>query len=238
MKRIVRLAREQGIALDSSLLLKYPEGTWFWGALYHDESAAEQLAGPLAEQVERILTQKPPAERQIRLAALRPVKNQAAVARAKKVYYKASDAARMAYNKAKALTPPPYTGITDPAWKACKEVNTAQKAFNKACVAQWAIEYPNHPIWRDEGLEFPFAYATKLNFNDEQTEAWKRCTGIVIDDNAIFNALYEVIVETTASGVSINFDGPGKLVSILHIKRREPTQSLPTKNMKQNPEQL
>ena len=72
MKRIVRLAREQGIALDSSLLLKYPEGTWFWGALYHDESAAEQLAGPLAEQVERILTQKPPAERQIRLAASRP----------------------------------------------------------------------------------------------------------------------------------------------------------------------
>ena len=89
------LASAQGITLDPLLLVDYPVGTWFWAI--HHEVVAEQLTEPLANRIECILTKKSADERKIRLAALRPVKNQGAIAPAGKAYSEATATAAKAY---------------------------------------------------------------------------------------------------------------------------------------------
>ena len=162
MKRIVRLAREQGITLDPLLLVDYPIGTWFWAI--HHEIIAEQLDEPLANRIECILAQKDVSERKIRLAALRPVKDQGAAAAAGKACNKAIAAAWKARDEAiaaawkvcnKAIVGKAYDEVVATAWKAYDEAIAAARqaykeaiaAAQKTCTAQWAAEYPDHPAW-------------------------------------------------------------------------------------------
>ena len=169
MKRIVRLAREQGITLDPLLLVDYPIGTWFWAI--HHEVVAEQLTEPLANRIECILTQKNASERKVRLAALRPVKNPESIAAVWKAYYEAAAAAakachkattaarkaaaRKAYAKATAAAGKAYEEAITPARQAYSEATaTAAKACHEATAAQWAAEYPDHPAWGENGLVF------------------------------------------------------------------------------------
>ena len=166
MKSITTLASEQGIVLHESLLIDYPIGTWFW-CIHHSEMV-ENLTEPLANRIRYILTEKPEPERKIRLAALRPVKSQQAIADAwaarDKVIAPAWAArdkviadARAAYDKAFAdPTRAAYDKAIADAWAAYdKVIDPARAAYDKAIADAWAAEYPDHPAWWNEkGLVF------------------------------------------------------------------------------------
>ena len=134
MKRIVRLAREQGITLDPLLLVDYPIGTWFWAI--HHEVVAEQLTEPLANRIECILTHKNASERKVRLAALRPVKNPESIATAEKAYAKATAPAWKAYDEAFASAQKAYYEAIAPAQKAYNEA-IAAASYSEATTAAW-----------------------------------------------------------------------------------------------------
>ena len=78
---LLSLASPQGITLDPCLLKDYPIGTYFYAV--HHQSIAEPLTEPLANRIHYILTEKPANERKTRLAALRPVLDQKACAKAR-----------------------------------------------------------------------------------------------------------------------------------------------------------
>ena len=139
------LASAQGITLDPLLLVDYPIGTWFWAI--HHEVVAEQLTEPLANRIECILTQKNASERKVRLAALRPVKNQESVASAQKAYKEAIAPAWNVYDEA--ITP-----VEKAYYEAIEAVAAARKARDEAITPQWTAEYPDHPAWGGNGLVF------------------------------------------------------------------------------------
>ena len=97
-QEIAELARAQGITLDPCLLREYPIGTPFW-CVHHSE-ICEPLTEPLANRIRYILTQKPEAERRVRLKALRPVMNRAEYKKALAEYKKARAEAWAEYDKA------------------------------------------------------------------------------------------------------------------------------------------
>ena len=176
IQEIIDLAAGQGIVLDPCLLRDYPLGTWFWAI--HHQIIAEPLTEPLADRIKYILTQKDQSERAVRLKALRPVMNpdglQAGCAKACAEYVKARaeygkacaeyDKARAEYGKAWAEYDKAGAEY-DKAWAECAkaraecdkagaEYDKAWAECNKEFFTQWGEEYPDHPIWDENGLAF------------------------------------------------------------------------------------
>ena len=164
LERVLELAKDQGITLDPCLLMEYPPGAWFWAI--HHSVIVEKLSEPLLNRVEYILTQKPNHEREIRLDAIRPVKNDkvfsAAWAEHDKVcsaawveYNKACSAAWAEHDKVRSAASAEYNKVCSAAGAEYDKVRSAAWAeYEKACSAAWDKEYPDHPKWDKGGLVF------------------------------------------------------------------------------------
>ena len=151
LQDLQKVADAQGVILDSSLLEEYPIGTFFW--CVHHDTIVEPLNVPLVNRIACILIEKPADQRQIRLAALRPVKDQSVVATAWKAYNEAIDAAQKAYEFC--VLPRPTAPTEVPCWKVRDDAYiAARKVFNEVCFDQWTAEYPGHPAWGERGLKF------------------------------------------------------------------------------------
>ena len=124
-KQNSRLAKKQGITLHQSLGQRYPRGTWFW--CIHHEAMMEALKQGLQARIHYILTEKPEHEREVRLRALRPVKDQAL--------------ARKWFKQ--------HGGV------ACAHGYGRCGVATRTMRALWHKEYPNHPRFDDiYGLKF------------------------------------------------------------------------------------
>ena len=124
----------------------------------------EPLTEPLVNRIRYILTSKDLSERSIRLMALRPVmapdnlpeplvKAGAEYNKAGAEYNKAwaeYDKAWAEYNKAWAECNKARAEYN----KAGAECNKARAECNKELFTQWGEEYPDHPIWDENGLAF------------------------------------------------------------------------------------
>mgnify|MGYP001563257350 CR=1 FL=1 len=70
---LIDLAASKGLTLHPSLLAEYPIGTLFY-CLHHDNKIpVEELTEPLINRVRFVLENKPQHELAVRLAAMRPV---------------------------------------------------------------------------------------------------------------------------------------------------------------------
>ena len=110
-----------------------PVGTWVWWC--HHGLILEQLTEPGRNRVDYIYSNKPESEQAVRLAAFRPVKDQAWAATASKVYDEACATARKVYAEARA-----------PAWKVYAE---ARAPARKAMSSKLDSEYPGVPYSRE-----------------------------------------------------------------------------------------
>ena len=131
----------------------------------------EPLTEPLVNRIRYILTSKDLSERSIRLMALRPVmapdnlpeplvKARVECDKACAEYDKACaecdkawaeyDNARVEYDKACAECDKARAECN----KAWAECNKAWAECNKELFTQWGEEYPDHPIWDENGLAF------------------------------------------------------------------------------------
>ena len=148
IREIIDLAAGQGIVLDPCLLRDYPIGTWFWAV--HHMVVCEPLTEPLVNRIRYILTSKDLSERSIRLMALRPVMAPDNLPEPLVKARVECDKARAEYNKAGAEC--------NKAWAECDkaraEYNKAWAECNKELFTQWGEEYPDHPIWDENGLAF------------------------------------------------------------------------------------
>jgi hypothetical protein len=148
IQEIIDLAAGQGIVLDPCLLRDYPIGTWFWAV--HHMVVCEPLTEPLVNRIRYILTSKDLSERSIRLMALRPVMAPdnlpEPLVKARAEY----DKAWVEYGKARVE----YGKVCAEYNKAWAEYNKAGAEYNKELFTQWGEEYPDHPIWDENGLAF------------------------------------------------------------------------------------
>ena len=132
-----------------------PVGTWVWWC--HHGLILEQLTEPGRNRVDYIYSNKPESEQAVRLAAFRPVKDQAWAATASKVYDEACATARKVYAEARATASKVYdeacatarkvyAEARAPAWKVYAE---ARAPARKAMSSKLDSEYPGVPYSRE-----------------------------------------------------------------------------------------